>query len=359
MRPRFHPRLVNNPLGDPGLYVPLAFDRRALLFDLGGIDPLSAREILRISHVFVTHTHMDHFCGLDHLLRLCLGRSKTLGLFGPEGFLANVEGKLAAYTWNLVSTYQESLQLVVTEVGPHERLQQTFDCRDGFRPQQPPRHLPAGGPLLEEPSLQVHTAILDHGIPCLGFSLQERFHINIIRRELDAMGLTTGPWLQVFKQALYAQAPPDRLIEAPCGDRPGRTRTYPLGALAARIAAITPGQKIAYVADVGFHEANARRIKALARDANHLFIEGAFLDEDRAIARQKNHLTAGQAGALAAQAGVKRMTVFHFSPRYEGRTQCLQEQAQRAFRETQARLSADRRQEPAPRQARPPATAKR
>jgi ribonuclease Z len=184
----------------------------------------------------------------------------------------------------------------------------------------------------------VHSAILDHGIPCLGFSLKESFHINIISQELQAMGLATGRWLQAFKRALYAKAPPDRLIEAPCSDRPGRTRTYPLGALAARIAAITPGQKIAYVADVAFHEANARRIRALAHDADHLFVEGAFLDEDRAIARQKKHLTAGQAGELAAQAGVKRVTVFHFSPRYEGRIQRLQEQAQRAFRETRARL---------------------
>ena len=337
MRPRFHPRLVNDPLGDPGLYVPLAHDRRALLFDLGDLDPLSARDILRISHIFVTHTHMDHFCGLDHLLRICLGRPKTLYLFGPGGFLANVEGKLAAYTWNLVSTYQDSLELVVTEVRADERLRQTYDCRDGFQPQQPPRRAPAGGPLLEEASLQVHSAILDHGIPCLGFSLKERYHINIISQELQAMGLATGRWLQAFKRALYAKAPPDRLIEAPCSDRPGRTRTYPLGALAARIAAITPGQKIAYVADVAFHEANARRIRALAHDADHLFVEGAFLDEDRAIARQKKHLTAGQAGELAAQAGVKRVTVFHFSPRYEGRIQRLQEQAQRAFRETRAR----------------------
>ncbi len=338
MRPRFHPRLVNDPLGDPGLYVPLAFEKRALLFDLGRIDALSSRDILRISHVFVTHTHMDHFCGLDQLLRLSLGRAKTLCLFGPEGFLANVEGKLAAYTWNLVSTYRDSLKLVVTEVRRHERVCQTYDCRNGFRPQQPVCHAPAGGPLLEEPSLQVDTTILDHGIPCLGFSLKENFHINIIKEELRAMGLATGLWLQTFKKALFEEAPADRLIEAPHRDRPGQTAAYPLGKLAARIARITPGQKIAYITDVAFHESNARRIRELARDADHLFIESAFLDEDHAAAHQKKHLTAGQAGELAARAGVKRITVFHFSPRYEGQTRTLQEQARRAFRAARSPL---------------------
>ncbi len=338
MRPRFHPRLVNDPLGDPGLYVPLAFEKRALQFDIGCIDSLSSRDILRISHIFVTHTHMDHFCGLDHLLRLLLGRAKTLFIFGPEGFLTNLEGKLAAYNWNLVAGYRDSLKLVATEIQTSGRIQQTYDCRDGFRPQGPARHQPYDGNLLNEPSLQVHTAILDHGIPSLGFSLQENFHINIIKEELQALDLNTGPWLQDFKKALYERSAPDRLIEAPRRDRPDVKIAYPLADLAARIAVMTPGQKIAYITDVAFAEENAHQIQTLAQKADHLYIESAFLNEDQATARAKKHLTAGQAGQLAALSRVKRFTVFHFSPRYEDRTHHFQRQAQRAFLETRDRI---------------------
>ena len=338
MRPRFRPRLVNDPLGDPGLYVPLAFEKRALLFDIGGITPLSARDILRISHIFVTHTHMDHFCGLDHLLRLFLGRDKTLHIFGPENFLTNLEGKLSAYTWNLVANYRESLKLVATEIGRHEWREQTYDCRDGFRPQGPVRRRPGDGPLLDETSLQVHTAILDHGIPSLGFSLKENFHINIIKEQLQALSLATGPWIQNFKRALYEKAASAMLIEALRADRPGETVTYALGDLADRIATITPGQKIAYITDVAFHADNARRIQNLAQGADHLYIESAFLDDDRAAAHAKKHLTAGQAGELAARAGVKRFTVFHFSPRYADQTSRFQQQALRAYRDTRARM---------------------
>ena len=104
MRPSFHPRLVNPPFGDPGVFIPFSYEKRAVLFDLGDIQSLSPRDILKISHIFISHTHMDHFFGFDHLLRLHLGREKVLYLYGPGGILKNVEGKLAGYTWNLADT---------------------------------------------------------------------------------------------------------------------------------------------------------------------------------------------------------------------------------------------------------------
>lgn len=63
MRPSFYPRLVNGPFEDPGLYIPFYSENRAILFDLGDISTLSPRDCHKINHIFVSHTHIDHFIG--------------------------------------------------------------------------------------------------------------------------------------------------------------------------------------------------------------------------------------------------------------------------------------------------------
>ena len=330
MRPRFHPRLINGPFDDPGLYIPFLFENRAVLCDLGDIYALSPKDILKISHVFVTHTHMDHFIGFDRLLRLFLGREKQLSVYGPQGFLKNAEGKLAGYAWNLVENYKYRLTLELTEVHSDLLITKTYHCRDKFFAREKTAERAFNGVLREEAGFRVYGVILDHNLPCLGFSIHERFHVNIVREGLNALGLETGPWLSRFKQALYRRIDPDSDFEAKIeGQR--QKKQFKLGELAEKIALITPGEKSSYISDVAYRDANEEKLVEFAKDANHLFIEAAFLDKDRAMAREKFHLTARQAGGLAAKSGAKQFTVFHFSPRYLGQESLLYQEATEAY----------------------------
>ena len=332
MRPSFCPRLVNGPFDDPGLYIPFAYKNRAIMFDLGDISALTSKEILKISHVFVTHTHMDHFIGFDRLLRLMIGRNKTVYLYGPEGFLKNVEGKLAAYTWNLVQNYTDSLVLEIAEIHPDKVIRRRFSCMHRFESMGKPVTSAFDGRLLDEDDLTVDAAVLDHGVPCLGFAIEERFHINIRSDGLSALGLRPGPWLQDFKKSVYDNLNPELPIRAESTSR-GVFLTLPLSELMARIALITPGQKVSYVVDAVYHEGNVEKILSLAHRSDHLFIEAAFLERDRDTARLKNHLTARQAGTLAGWAQVNQITPFHFSPRYQENRRSLETEARQAYAE--------------------------
>ena len=306
MKPLFHPRLVNDPFGDPGVYIDFLFEKRALLFDLGDLHALPSRQILKVTHAFVSHAHMDHFSGFDALLRVLLGREKTVHVFGPPGFLDRVEHKLAAYTWNLIESYENELLFRVTEIAPDgSGLTADFSSRRGFvRGPSAPARL-ADGVLVDEEAFRVRTALLDHRIPCLGFALEEKFHINVWKNGLESLGLPTGPWLRELKSAVARGDADDTLFQG-----------TPLGELRARALRIVPGQKIAYVTDVVYHAANAGAIVELARGADLLFIEATFAADEEERAAEKHHLTSRQAGLLARQAGAKRLIPFHFSPRH-------------------------------------------
>lgn len=333
MTPLIHPQLVNEPFGDPALYLEFMFRKRAMLFDLGDLTPLSSRKLLRVSDVFVSHAHMDHFAGFDRLLRTCLGRDKRLGLYGPPGFIDRVGHRLASYSWNLVQNYTTDFDIRVTEAySGGETQSAVFRCRDGFAREDEPAGSAPGGILLDEDGFRVRTAFLDHQIPCLAFSLEERRHVNVWKNRLRDIGVDVGPWLREVKDAVLHDAPDDTEIEAAW--REGgqtRTRSVRLGDVKRDALRIVPGQKVAYVVDAVYHPDNADKIAQLARDADHLFIEAVFLDEDADKAAQRYHLTAGQAGTLARRAAVRRVTPFHFSPRYEGQAERLRDEVSSAF----------------------------
>jgi len=335
----FSARLVNDPFGDPALFLDVRYRREALLFDLGDIRALPPRMILKTDRIFVTHTHMDHFIGFDHLLRVCLGRDKHLFLYGPPGFIDNVEGKLRAYTWNLVENYENDFRLAVTELHPGRRETAVFQCREAFRPEPQRRIGDFDGTVVERDAYYVDAVFLDHKVPCLAFRLEEKRRVNVMKNALAEMGLPGGAWINALKDCIHRNEPDGSVVRAwwKGEDRRVVERTFALGELRDRVIKITPGQRIVYVTDAIDSPANEERIVAFARGADALFIEACFLDEDRERAGEKYHLTARQAGRLAGLAGVKRFVLFHHSPKYRGREESFAEEAMRAFREESRR----------------------
>jgi len=333
MRFSYKPCLVNRALGDPALYLEFLREKRAFLFDLGDLSPLSNKQLLKVSHVFVSHTHVDHFIGFDQLLRVSLGRPKTITVFGPPGILRNVQGKLQGYSWNLVENYEESLIIKVVEVQPAKIISARFSCFHKFVLEDEKTQNRRDNVLLEESSFRVTSVFVNHQMPVLAFSFQERFHINIKKNELSQRKWPSGPWLDELKKAIYEKRDDDFAINIrPPGKKSKLILTIPLGDLRNSLVNYSPGQKISYVTDMLFEEKGVKDVVELANGSHILFIEAAFLQKDEKLAAEKYHLTATQAGTIAGMAGVHSFQVFHFSPKYTGEEQQLEREALEAYK---------------------------
>jgi ribonuclease Z len=332
MRPIFHPSLVNGRYGDPTVYVETLFKTHSVLFDLGEIASLSPRKIRRVDQIFVSHAHIDHFIGFDHLLRLLVGHEKTVHLYGPAGFAECVYHKLQAYRWNLVESYGSDLVFVVSELEtPNSISTRQFRLKRAFAAEPSASKTTLDGVLCDERTCRVSAAILEHRTPCLGFALQEAAHVNIWKNRLSERGLPVGPWLRWLKQAVVEGRPDDYLIPID-GAATSEGRLERLGGLR-DVLTVTAGQKIAYVTDVTDTPANRAAIVALVQNADILFIEAAFAGADAALARDRAHLTTTAAGEIAREANVRRVEPFHFSPRYAGAQERMLAEVMTAFRD--------------------------
>jgi ribonuclease Z len=337
MNPSFSSYLVNDVFGDPGVYVDVRWTKRALLFDCGQNDALGPTRLLRANDIFISHTHVDHFIGFDAVLRVALGRGKTVRLFGPPGLIDNVNGKLRGYTWNLVDGYP--LVLDVREFHARQVRRARFHASDGFAPAEEASSLLAPDSstgqfaVLDDPMFTVRAVALNHRIPSFAYALEEQFHINVNKQRLHDAGLPVGSWLKDVKQHVWqGQSDDYRFTVTLYNEHRREERNFLLGEVKERFLTISPGQKIVYVVDARFDPDNEAKIVALSRKADTFYCESPYLEVDAAKAWDRYHLTARQAGSMARKAGVRELVVFHFSPRYTGHGDAIEREAMDAFR---------------------------
>lgn len=134
---------------------------------------------------------------------------------------------------------------------------------------------------------------LSHPVEAYGYRLEEPDGVTMLPEALAARGIG-GPLVGALRRA--------GRVTAPDGG------TVTLDACSVR----RPGQKAAFIMDTVLCDA----VHELAEGVDILIIESTFLDEETPLARSYGHLTAGQAGQVAAEAGVRTLVLTHFSERY-------------------------------------------
>lgn len=243
----------------------LRFDGEQILLDVGeGTQrqlTLAGTPAARITRVCITHFHGDHCLGLPGIvLRLAAdGVTRAVPVHHPVG-----------------------------EEAHFARLRDAAfpDC-------SPVVGAPTGEGVVAETSAGTLSARwLDHRVPTLGWRLAEPDGRRLLPAGLAAAGLA-GPLV-------------GRLRAEGAVTVGGRTITLD------EVSAPRPGQVVAYVTDTALCEAAF----ALAEGADLLLVEATYRDADAALAAEHKHLTAGQAGRVAAEAGVRHLVLTHLSERY-------------------------------------------
>ncbi|BBX64054.1 ribonuclease Z [Mycobacterium saskatchewanense] len=133
---------------------------------------------------------------------------------------------------------------------------------------------------------------LDHSVDAFGYRLIEPEGRRFVPALLARHGIA-GPAVGELQRAGVVEAG-------------GRTVAL------SEVTAPRRGQRFAFVMDTRLCDA----VYALADGADLLAIEATFLDEDADLAARYGHLTARQAAGVAAECGVRRLVLTHFSQRY-------------------------------------------
>ena len=134
---------------------------------------------------------------------------------------------------------------------------------------------------------------LDHTIDCFGYRLVEPDGRRMLPDRLAAAGIA-GPDVT-------------RLQEEGSLVVGGRRVSL------AEVSQPRRGQRFAFVMDTRLCDG----VYALADGADMLVVESTFLSTERELADKFGHLTAAQAGRVAADSGVRTLVLTHFSQRYQ------------------------------------------
>jgi ribonuclease Z len=303
-------------LDDPLLLVRIRPTGRSLLFDCGQLQHLAKRTLRSIDTVFVTHAHMDHLMGFDHLVRHTHVAPRPLDLFGPPGIAAKVGHKLAGYDWNLAEPWWRTI--FVHEVHKEWIEHHRFAGAEGFRGERLGSEARSTEEIYNNPFATVSARLCDHGLPVLAFRLTEAEIFSIDPAALAREGLHPGPWLRELKSRWQH----GRLGGQPLGIlRAGETGPETASVtddatLYHRLRRARPAASLGYVTDVGFSDSNWQLLQDLLTGVSLLCCECTFLAADEAKARASHHLCSSDVNRLAAELRPKSLLPMHLSKAY-------------------------------------------
>ncbi len=245
---------------------------RYFLIDCGEATQIQLRKykakFQSIDHILISHLHGDHFFGLPGLLSSMhlLGRKQQLHIYGPKGLKQLIE--------QINSVSETTLNYPILW---HETTDSGLNL------------------LYEDEKLSVHSFPLKHRIYCTGFLFREKpLPRKIDRYKLEKFGVSTADIgvLRLGKDVMNQSG--DLVLNSEVTLDPDFPRSY------------------AYCSDTIYYPDTVDYIK----NADVLYHESTFLDDNIERAKKTFHSTAKQAATIAKLSNVKQLLMGHFSARY-------------------------------------------
>ncbi|MDE6927722.1 MAG: ribonuclease Z [Muribaculaceae bacterium] len=239
----------------------------------------------RLSHIFISHLHGDHFFGLPGLL-------STMALHEKSGTVT-------------IHAFEAGLEVL--------RKTMAIFCPDpGYEIVYDPIKY-TDATIIDTDALTVETVRLSHRVPCVGFVFREKTksrHIN-------------GEMVRFYNVPTYKM----NALKA------GEDYTMPDGTVIANHRLTfdpDPAMSYAYLSDTAYNPALAEKVRGLSL----MFHEATYSDIDENNAAKRGHSTARQAAMLARKAEAGQLMLGHFSKRYNGDEELLLTEAREVFPDT-------------------------
>ncbi|MCS6832236.1 MAG: ribonuclease Z [Flammeovirgaceae bacterium] len=240
----------------------------------------------KLTHIFISHLHGDHFFGLVGLLSTMtmLQRNTPLYLFGPHGLeeIITVQARYAQLSFSFPITFHSLPSLSLGELAL----------------------------LWEDENWLLYSFALKHRVFCQGLRLQEKNTKRKILRHLLPDN---------FPHHLFS------LLQA------GKSVTH--NGITYHNHQVTTSSYLprsyAFCSDTAY----VPDIVPCLREVHLLYHEATFLQTERNIALLTHHSTALEAAHIAQQANAKKLLLGHFSARYKEKSAFLSE-AQNIFPNT-------------------------
>ncbi|MDP3918882.1 MAG: ribonuclease Z [Nanoarchaeota archaeon] len=223
-----------------------------------GISPM------KITRILISHWHGDHILGLPGLLQTIAQQdyNKEIMIYGPKGTKKNFDNMFNFFIAH------DKLKYKVIEIEE--------------------------GKFFDNKYFELVAMPLEHGTKTLGYALIEKDKKKIIMSYVRKQGLKEGPIMK-------------RLQEGKDITHNGKK------ILASKATVKVLGKKIVFITDTVMCNNTVK----LAKNADLLFCEATFIEEEKNKAKEFLHLTAKQAATIAKKAKAQKLVLYHFSQRYK------------------------------------------